>query len=163
LWATSLTLTAHISLVAKVSEHKPPRWLYLLTAGVLLLGTLLIAVGTRNSRGDGALASDRLQNDGLDEVCRPSFSTPGLVERGAALQRMECAGCHSDGRREIGPSYEVIAARYHCRPNELIVAIGHPEPVWADYPPGPTGPLLARDDQTALVAWILNQEGKGNE
>ena len=163
MWATSLTLTAHISLVAKVSEHKPPRWLYLLTAGVLLLGTLLIAVGTRNARDDGALASDRLQNGGLDEVCRPSSSTPGLVERGAALQRMECAGCHSDGRREIGPSYEVIAARYHCRPNELIVAIGHPEPVWADYPPGPTGPLLARDDQTALVAWILNQEGKGNE
>ena len=147
-----------------MSEHKPSRWLYLLTAGVLLLGTLLVAVGTRNPRGDGALANDRLQNRGLDEVCRrPSSSTPGLLERGAALQRMDCAGCHSEGRREIGPSYEVIAARYHCRPDELIVAIGHPEPVWADYPPGPAGPPLARDDHAALAAWILNREGKGNE
>src|ERR1700682_4551701 len=146
-----------------MSEHKPARWLYLLTAGVLLLGTLLVAVGTRNSRGDGARANDRLQNRGLDEVCQLPSSTPGLVERGAAVQRMECAGCHSDGRREIGPSYEVIAARYHCRPDELMVAIGHPGPVWADYPPGPAGPPLARDDQAAPAAWILNQEGKGDE
>ena len=146
-----------------MSEHKPARWLYLLTAGVLLLGTLLVAVGTRNSRGDGARANDRLQNRGLDEVCQLPSSTPGLVERGAAVQRMECAGCHSDGRREIGPSYEVIAARYHCRPDELMVAISHPGPVWADYPPGPAGPPLARDDQAALAAWILNQEGKGDE
>jgi cytochrome c551/c552 len=146
-----------------VSEHKPSRRLYLLTAGVLLLGTLLVAVGTRNSRGDSALANDRLQNRGLDEVCPPPSGTPGLVERGAALQRMGCAGCHSDVHREIGPSYAAIAERYHCRPVELSAAIGHPKPGWADYPPGPAGPPLTRDDQSALVYWILNTGGHGDE
>jgi cytochrome c551/c552 len=144
-----------------VSEHKPSRWLYLLTGGVLLLGTLLVAVGTRSS--DSTQANDGRQNRGVAELCRPSSGTPGLVERGAALQQLGCAGCHSDNRREIGPSYAVIAERYHCRPVELSAAIGHPEPGWADYPPGPAGPPPARDDRAALVAWILNQEGKEDE
>jgi cytochrome c551/c552 len=148
-------------LEAKVSEHKPSRWLYPLTAGVLLLGTLLVAVGTRND--DSTQANDGRQNRGLDEGCRLSSGTPVLMERGAIVQRMECAGCHSDDRREIGPSYEVIAARYHCRPDELIAAIGHPKPGWADYPPGPAGPPLPRDDQAALVYWILNAGGSGDE
>jgi len=148
-------------LEAKVSEHKPSRWLYLLTAGVLLIGTVLVAVGTRNSRDDDARANH--QDSGLDAMCSPVSVTPGLLEPGATLQRMECAGCHSDNRREIGPPYEVIAARYRCRPDELIAAIGHPMPGWADYPPGPAGPPLARDDCAALVAWILNQEDKGDE
>jgi cytochrome c551/c552 len=146
-----------------VSEHKPSRRLYLLTAGVLLLGTLLVAVGTRNSRDEDASANHARQDSGLDPMCSSVSVTPGLLERGATLQRMECAGCHSDNRREIGPPYEVIAARYHCRPDELIAAIGHPKPGWADYPPGPAGPPLARDDGAALVAWILNQEDKGDE
>jgi cytochrome c551/c552 len=146
-----------------MSEHKAARWLYLLTGGVLLLGTLLVVVGTRNSRDDDARANHARQDRGLDEMCPPVSVTPGLLERGATLQRMECAGCHSDDRREIGPSYEVIAARYHCRPDELIAAIGHPKPGWADYPPGPEGPPLARDDQAALVYWILNTGGSGDE
>jgi cytochrome c551/c552 len=135
--------------------------MYLLTAGVLLLGTLLVSVGTRNNVSIGA--NDRRQNVSVDEVCPPPSNMPGLVQRGAVLQRMECAGCHLDEHREIGPSYEVIAARYHCRPDELLEAIGHPMPGWADYPPGPAGPPLARDDQAALAAWILRQEGKTNE
>lgn len=142
-----------------MSEHKPSRWLYLLTGGVLLLGTLLVVVGTRD-RDNHAGAR---QDSGPDEPCPPVSVTPGLLERGATLQRMECAGCHSDDRREIGPSYQVIAARYHCRPDELIAAIGHPKPGWAHYPPGPEGPPLARDDQAALVYWILNTGGSGDE
>ncbi len=146
-----------------MSEQKPSRWLYLLTAGVLLLGTLLVVVGTRNSRDDEARAKHARQDSGPDETCPPAPATPGLLERGATLQRMGCAGCHSDDRREIGPSYQVIAARYHCRPEELSAAIGHPKPGWADYPPGPAGPPLARDDQSALVYWILNTGGRGDE
>jgi len=146
-----------------VSEQKPSRWLYLLTAGVLLLGTLLVVVGTRNSRDDDARAKHARQDSGPDETCPPAPATPGLLERGATLQRMECAGCHSDDRREIGPSYQVIAARYHCRPEELSAAISHPKPGWADYPPGPPGPPLARDDQSALVSWILNTGGRGDD
>jgi cytochrome c551/c552 len=76
---------------------------------------------------------------------------PGLLERGATLQQMECAGCHSNHRHEIRPSYQVIAACYHCRPEELSAAIGRPEPGWADYPQGPASPRLAPDDQSALV------------
>jgi len=150
-------------LEAKVSEHKPARWLYLLTAGVLLLGTVLVTVGTRNSRDDDARANHARQDGGLDEMCPPAPVTSGSLERGAILERMECAGCHSGDRREIGPSYEVIAARYHCRPDELIAAIAHPQPGLADYPPGPESPPLARDDQAALVYWILNRGGSGDE
>jgi cytochrome c len=148
-------------LEAKVSEHTPPRGLYLLTAGVLLLGTLLVAVGIRNT--DSTQANDGRRNPGLNEGCRLSSGTPEQIKRGAALQQLRCAGCHAGDRREIGPSYAVIAERYHCRPEELSVAIGHPDPGWADYPPGPADPPLPRDDQAALVDWILNTGGSGDE
>lgn len=144
-----------------MSEHKPSRRLYLLTAGVLLLGTLLVLVGTRNDAS--TQPNDGRQNNCLAEVCWPPSGTPGLMERGVALQRLQCAGCHASGRREIGPSYAAIAERYHCRPVELSAAIGHPKPGWADYPPGPAGPRLARDDQSALVYWILDAGGTGGE
>ncbi len=144
-----------------MSEHKPSRRLYLLTAGVLLLGTLLVLVGTRNDAS--TQPNDGRKNNCLAEVCWPPSGTPGLMERGVALQRLQCAGCHSSGRREIGPSYAAIAERYHCRPVELSAAIGHPKPGWADYPPGPAGPPLARDDQSALVYWILNTGGSGGD
>jgi cytochrome c551/c552 len=142
-----------------VSEHTPPRWLYLLTAGVLLTGTLLVAVGTRSDDSSHA----RRQGTCLAQVCLPQSATPGLIERGATLQRRQCAGCHAAGAREIGPSFAAIAERYHCSPVELSAAIGHPTPGWVDYPPGPAGPPLARDDQSALVYWILNNGGRGDE
>jgi cytochrome c551/c552 len=144
-----------------VSEHKPSRWLYLLTAGVLLLGTLLVAVGTRND--DSSQANDGRQSGCLSEVCWPPSAAPGLMQRGVALQRLQCAGCHAASHREIGPSYAAIAERYHCRPDELSAAIGHPKQGWADYPPGPAGPTLARDDQSALAYWILNAGARGDE
>jgi len=144
-----------------VSEQKPSRWLYLLTAGVLLLGTLLVAVGTRNDAS--TQANDGRQISCLAEVCWPPSATPGLMERGAALQRLQCAGCHTSSRREIGPSYAAIAERYHCHRVELSAAIGHPEPGWADYPPGPSGAQLAQDDRSALVYWILNTGGREDE
>jgi cytochrome c551/c552 len=144
-----------------VSEHKPSRWLYLLTAGVLLVGTLLVAVGTRNS--DSAQAVNGRPDSCLAQVCLPQSATPGLIERGATLQRHQCAGCHAGGAREIGPSFAAIAERYHCSPVELSAAIGHPTPGWVDYPPGPAGPPLAQDDQSALVYWILNNGGRGDE
>jgi len=145
----------------KVNEHKPSRWLYLLTAGVLFLGTALVAVGTHSD--SGSQANGGREDSCLTQVCRPLSGTASLMERGVALQRLLCAGCHASGRREIGPSYAAIAERYHCRPDELSAAIGHPKPGWADYPPGPAGPALARDDQSALVYWILNTGDRGDE
>jgi cytochrome c551/c552 len=146
-----------------MSEHKAARWVYLLTGGVLLLGTVLVVVGTRTSRGDDARVRHVRQDSVLDETCPPVSGAPGLLERGAALQRMECAGCHANDRREIGPSYQMIAARYRCSPRDLSMAFGHPAPGWADYPPGPAGRPMARDDQAALVHWILNTEGREDE
>jgi len=110
-----------------VSEHKPSRWLYLLTAGVLFLGTLLVVVGTRNSRDDDARAKHARQDSGPDETCPPVPATLGLLERGATLQRMECAGCHSDDRREIGPSYQVMpraitAVQRSCQRRSAILS-----------------------------------------
>src|SRR3989442_14977784 len=141
-WITSRPPTAHTEMETKVSEHGRSRRLYLLTAGTLLLGTLLVAVGTRND--DSTQANDARQSSCLAEVCWPPSAAPGLMERGVALQRLQCAGCHAASRREIGPSYAAIVDRYHCRPDELSAAIGHPKPGWVDYPPGPAGPPLAR-------------------
>src|SRR5260370_26243163 len=121
-----------------MSEHKPSLRIYLLIAGVLLLGTLMVIFGTRS--GGDAQASEVPQKGCVDEVRQQPPGTSGLFEHGAALEQLQCAGCHAGNRREIGPSYEVVAARYHCRPDELIAAIGHPKPGWADYPPGPAGP-----------------------
>jgi cytochrome c551/c552 len=146
-----------------MSERRPLRGLYLLTAGVLLLGTLLLAVGTRTARDDSAHASHAGQNSRAKEMCPPLASSPGLLERGATVQRMACAGCHSIDRREIGPSYAHIAERYRCRPDELPAAVRHPRPGWVDYPPGPAGPPLGLEDQAAVVSWILNAGGRGDE
>ena len=144
-----------------MSDHQPSRWLYLLTAAVLLLGTLMVIFGTRT--GDDAQASEVPQNGCVDEVRQQPSGTSGLFERGANLEQLQCAGCHAGNRREIGPSYALIVERYRCRPGELSAAIAHPKQGWADYPPGPAGPPLTRDDQAALVYWILNRGGSGDE
>ena len=126
--------------------------LYLLTGAVLLLGTVLVVIGTRSSAVEGGQVP---QSGCAVEVCQPSANPSALVERGAILEGRECAGCHAGDRRVVGPSYAVIAARYHCRPAELSTAIGHPASGWADYPRGPAGPSLAAKDRVALAAWIL--------
>jgi cytochrome c551/c552 len=144
-----------------MSEHKPSRWRYVLTAAVLLLGTLMVIFGTRT--GDGDQANEAGQSGCSDKVRQQPSGTSGLLKRGATMEQLQCAGCHAGNRREIGPSYALIAERYRCRPGELSAAIAHPEQGWADYPPGPAGPRLTRDDQTALVYWILNRGGTGDE
>jgi cytochrome c551/c552 len=144
-----------------MSDHRPSRWLYLLTAAVLLVGTLMVIFGTR--AGNDAEASEVPQSGCVDEVRQQPSGTSGLFERGAALEQLQCAGCHAGNRREIGPSYALIVERYRCRPGGLSAAIAHPHQGWADYPPGPAGPRLTRDDQAALVYWILNRGGSGDE
>src|SRR5258708_35892649 len=102
-----------------MSDRKPSRWLYTLTAGVLLLGTLMVVAGTRTT--DDRSAKEHRQNGCGDEGHRmgPGASVP--IERGAVLQQAQCAGCHAREGREIGPSYGMIAGRYHCRPAALSV------------------------------------------
>jgi hypothetical protein len=143
-----------------MTEQQPSRQLLLLVAGVLILGTVLVALGTSDSHEQGLQA-----NRGLppETVCAPLAGSPALTERAVVLDRMQCAGCHSRDRRETGPPYEMVAARYRCRPIELSGALSHPTPGWEHYPPGPAGAPLTGDDRAALVYWILGVGGKGDE
>ncbi len=145
-----------------MSDRNRTRWLYTLTIGVLLLGTVLVIAGTR-TKDDDIPTSEHRQNTCVGEVRQTSSGAPALSTRGAALQQLQCAGCHARERREIGPSYAMIAERYQCRPAELSTAIEHPEPGWADYPPGPAGPPLTRADRVALADWILSGGNSGDE
>jgi cytochrome c551/c552 len=144
-----------------MSDRQPSRLLYLLTAGVLLLGTLMVVAGT-GTKGDSDTNEHR-QDSRVGEGRQPATGASGLSARGAVLQQAQCAGCHARERREIGPSYATIVERYHCRPAELSAAIEHPDPGWADYPPGPAGPPLTLADRVALADWILGGGGSGDE
>jgi cytochrome c551/c552 len=144
-----------------MSDDKPSQGLYLLTIGVMLLGTLLFILGTRDD--GGAHANERQRTSRLGEVGQPLSKTTELAVRGAALQQLKCAGCHAGNRREIGPSYALIAEHYRSRPDELSAAMEHPGQSWGDYPPNPAGPPLTRDDQAALVYWILSRGVAGDE
>jgi cytochrome c551/c552 len=144
-----------------MSDRKPSRWLFLLIAGVVLLGTVLVIAGTRTK--DEAPTNERRKNSCVDEGHQPLSGALGLIEGGAVLQQAQCAGCHARGRRDIGPSYAMIVDRYHCRPAELSIAIAHPDPGWEDYPSGPAGPPLTPADRIALADWILSGGGSGDE
>jgi cytochrome c551/c552 len=144
-----------------MSDRKPSRWLYTLTAGVLLLGTLMVVAGTRTTNDRSA--KEHRQNGCAGEGHRMGPAVSQSMERGAVLQQTQCAGCHAREGREIGPSYAMIAARYHCRPAALSVAIEHPSPGWADYPLGPAGPPLAPADRAALADWILSGGNSADE
>lgn len=142
-----------------MSEHNPSHGLLLLTGGVLLAGTLLLPFGTRDVMGkEDVEPQPRALSASL-----PIDPTPQRVQHGAFLQTMECAGCHDLERREIGPSYQAIAHLYKGRSAALAEAIGHPQPGWADYPPGPARPSLSSDDRTSLVSWILESGGSGDD
>ena len=144
-----------------MSDRKPSHWIYLLTAGVLLLGTLMVVAGTRTK--DDSDTNEHPQNSCVGEARQPVTGASGLSARGAALQRAQCAGCHTREGREIGPSYAMIVERYHCRPAALSVAIEHPSPGWADYPPGPVGPPLTPADRVMLADWILSRGSSADE
>src|SRR5258708_40203246 len=97
-----------------MSDRKPSRWLYTLTAGVLLLGTLMVVAGTRTT--DDRSAKEHRQDGCGDEGhrMRPGTSVP--IERDAGLQQGQCAGCHAREGRQVGPSDGMMAARYRSRP-----------------------------------------------
>jgi len=140
-----------------MSQHRPSHGLFLLTGGVLLAGTLLLPWGTRDAQSKED-AEPQHQHSTIASMA--INSTPDRVERGALLQTMECAGCHDGDRREIGPPFRDIAQLYQGRPAELAEAVSHPQPGWAEYPPGPERLRFSEDDRAALVSWIL-QSGAG--
>ena len=144
-----------------MSDRKPSRWLYTLTAGVVLLGTLMTVAGTRTK--DDSPTNEHPQKSGVGEGHRTGPDASELIERGAVLQQAQCAGCHARERREIGPSYAMIVERYYYRPAALSVAIEHPSPGWADYPLGPAGPPLTPADRVALADWILSGGSSADE
>ena len=141
-------------------EHRPSHALFVLTGGVLLAGTLLLPWGTRDVQSK----ADAKPPQHLPMFASMAInSTPEHVEHGAFVQTMECAGCHDGDRREIGPSFRDIAQLYQGRPAELAEAISHPQPGWADYPPGPERLRFSEEDRASLVSWILQSGGKGDD
>ena len=137
-----------------------------LVASVLLLGTLLAWWGTRDHR--------RLFGESLREplaagaVVLPQVTQEesALLDRGSQISQRQCAGCHEMSTRSIGPSYQEVVTFYlhhSAAPdeksdllNQLSSAVGHPQPGWGNFAPGPAESGLSIEDRVAVASWILS-------
>jgi cytochrome c551/c552 len=128
--------------------------------GVIFIPVLLAAgVGLTAWGISGAPASDPPREAaGGGRAARPVLVDAALVQRGAMLQQLNCAGCHAVNGRLIGPGFLEIAGRYRdvADPQAAITdAILHPSPGLADYPPGPPQAYLSSGERGAIAGWIL--------
>jgi cytochrome c551/c552 len=149
------------------SEHQSPsRAPIRLVGSVLLLGTLLAWWGTRDHR---RLFGDLPRKPVAAAVLSipPNIQIEGAaVARGFEIEQRQCAGCHEMSTRSTGPSYQEVVTFYlhhSAAPdeksdllNQLSSAVGHPQPGWGNFAPGPLEPELSLDDRIALASWILN-------
>jgi cytochrome c551/c552 len=108
----------------------------------------------------GAPASDRAHEPADVERGTPplSFDT-ALVQRGAIVQQLNCAGCHAVDGRAIGPGFLEIARRYRDVSNPgaaVTAAMLHPASGLPGYPPAPPQAYLSREERDAVAAWILD-------
>ena len=128
--------------------------------GVLFVLVLLAAGVALTAWGiSGAPTSDRPREAaGVGRAARPVLVDAVLVQRGAMLQQLNCAGCHAVNGRVIGPGFLEIARRYRDVPDPqaaITDAILHPSPGLAGYPPGPPQAYLSSEDRDAIAGWIL--------
>jgi cytochrome c551/c552 len=149
------------------SEHQSPSPAPIrLVGSVLLLGTLLAWWGTRDHR--------RLFGDlPRKPVAAAVLSIPPNIEiegaataRGLEIERRQCAGCHETSTRSTGPSYQEVLTFYlhhSAAPvvfcdllNQLSSAVGHPQPGWGNFAPGPAESGLSLEDRVAVASWILS-------
>jgi cytochrome c len=121
---------------------------------LLAAGAALTAWGI-----SGAPASDRPREPAVvGRATQPVSVDAAVMERGAMLQQLNCAGCHAVNGRVIGPGFLEIARRYRDVPDPraaITDAILHPSPGLAGYPPGPPQAYLSSGDREALAGWIL--------
>jgi cytochrome c551/c552 len=128
--------------------------------GVLFVLALFAAGAAFTAWGiSGAPPAGRLRELAAGERGAPPVSVDtALVQRGAFVQQLYCAGCHAVSGRAIGPGFLEIARHYRDVPDPVAAvttAILHPTPTLADYPPAPQQAYLSREDRDALAAWIL--------
>jgi cytochrome c len=128
-----------------------PGLLYVLV--LLAAGAALTAWGISGAPADGAP-----EPAAVDRATQPVSFDAALVQRGATLQQLNCAGCHEVDGRAIGPGFLEIARQYRGVPDPgaaVTAAILHPAPGLADYPPAPPQAYLSREERDAIAAWIL--------
>ena len=149
------------------SEHQSPsRAPIRLVGSVLLLGTLLAWWGTRDHR---RLFGDLPRRPVAAAVLSipPNIQIEGAaVARGLEIEHRQCAGCHEMATRSSAPSYQEIVAFYlhhSADRNEksdlltrLSSAVGHPQPGWGNFAPGPAESGLSLEDRVAVASWILS-------
>jgi cytochrome c551/c552 len=127
---------------------------------VLLILVLLAAGGGLTAWGiSGAPASDHTREPAaVRRATQPVPIDAALVQRGAALQQLNCAGCHAVHERVVGPGFLEVARQYGDAANPLAAisaAMLHPSPGLADYPPGPPQAYLSSGDRDAIAGWIV--------
>ena len=129
------------------------------TATVLSCLTLVTpGISLLTRRGDAVPETSTASN--------PRPMTRALIQQGAALVGLQCAGCHEPQHRLVGPSWIAIGQRYArmakldsiCGDGRGLIAAGatHPTPGWDGYPPGPASPYLSSLDRGAIAAWVLD-------
>ena len=147
-------------------RERIPRWLFILIAALLVVGTILSWWGTRAKRvfHSGPRAEAILS--GRVPAAKPSFSLDQTLTQGRQLNTTYCAGCHAERERLIGPSYHLIAASYRALQGRLgggadvisLLAWGitHPRAGWDNYPPGPQDLVPTPGERATLAYWILH-------
>jgi len=153
------------------SEHQSPsRAPIRLVGSVLLLGTLLAWWGTRDHR---RLFGDLPRKPVAAAVLSipPNIQIEGTaVARGFEIEQRQCAGCHEMSTRSTGPSYQEVVTFYlhhSAAPdeksdllNQLSSAVGHPQPGWGNFAPGPAQLSLSLEDRVAVASWLLSSFGQ---
>lgn len=93
-------------------------------------------------------------------ICCAALLTSGAAAASPELARQKiCMGCHALDRKQVGPSFKDIAARYAgqkdaaARMAEKIVRGGGG--VWGPVPM-PANPKVSADDAKRLADWILS-------
>jgi len=127
---------------------------------VLLILVLLAAGGGLTAWGiSGAPASVHTREPAaVRRATQPVPIDAALVQRGAVLQQLNCAGCHAVHERVVGPGFLEVARQYGDAANPLAAisaAMRHPSPGLADYPPGPAQAYLSSGDRDAIAGWIF--------
>lgn len=157
--------------------HHFKRAAVVMVVTLFALGGIFSWLGTRGGRMyDGAPPRNALAAPSITSHVAPEQAAETL-KSGAAIHRMHCAGCHAASERLIGPSYQLIAARYRAQArgqmsgqasdaseaqalSAVAVAVNHPPPGWAAYAPGPAQPQLPPADRAAVAYWILHVADK---
>jgi cytochrome c551/c552 len=143
-----------------------PRAPIRLVGSVLVLGTLLAWWGTRDHRNlFGDLPRKPFAAATLGLPPRTQIESAS-VARGAEIETRQCAGCHAMSKRSAGPSYQEVVTFYlhHSAGGtekadllaRLASAVGHPQPGWGNFAPGPAESGLSLEDRVAVASWILS-------